>query len=183
MSLPLLSASQSLQLSDTVTYIPRVHEFPELFAPLQHLRCFPKAGISNSQCGAYSANRWWLPDAYVNNATCACQTTPNDATANCVRKFLQDRLAAYPPYIVQWSAFAKQLGTLVPWWSYEGWVQGVLTPLIYQDHVDAYRECCCPCGPAPYPAWIGVTSVPLPCGVVGESIRWFGSCHCTPGAW
>jgi len=58
--------------------------------------CVPAAGITKSSCTAYFSNAWWLPLAYANNTTCACQTTPNSPTANCVRKFLQDRLAATP---------------------------------------------------------------------------------------
>jgi hypothetical protein len=52
--------------------------------------------LSAYACGAYARNDWWLPDAYVNNATCACQTTPDEPRANCVRKVLQARLAATP---------------------------------------------------------------------------------------
>ena len=136
--------------------------------------CTPGPGIPPSQCAAYAANIWWLPSAYVNNATCACQQTPNVPTANCVRKFLQDRMVATPTWLKVLAASQK----LNP-----AFVQAVLTPRIYQDHVDAYRQCCCPCGPAPYPAWIGVTTVPLPCSAVGAAIRQFGSCHCTPGSW
>lgn len=66
---------------------------------------------------------------------------------------------------------------------YHLFVQAALTPRIYQDHVDAYRSCCCPSGPAAYPAWIGVTTAPLPCPTVGWSIRQFGSCNGTPGRW
>ncbi len=60
----------------------------------------------------------------------------------------------------------------------------LVTPRIYADHVAAYAGCCCPSGPADYWAWVGVTTVPIPvCDLVGLTIRWFGSCHGTPGAW
>lgn len=62
-------------------------------------QCIPGTGIPPTQCGAYLRNIWWLPNAYVNNATCACETTPDSPTANCVRKFLQDRLAATPLWV------------------------------------------------------------------------------------
>jgi len=142
--------------------------------------CTPAAGITNSTCSAYRANDWWLPSAYVNNATCACKTTPNVATANCVRKFLQDRLAAAPTLLKSRAAAQKALGITSPV-MYEVYVQSVLTPLIYKDHVDAYRSCCCPSGPAPYGDWRGVTAIPVqPCALVGGFIKKFGSCT---GSW
>ncbi|MBZ0303137.1 MAG: DUF4157 domain-containing protein [Anaerolineae bacterium] len=144
--------------------------------------CTPGSGISNSTCSAYASNSFWLPLAYVNNATCACQQTPNTTTANCVRKTLQDRLAATPTAIVAAATAAKVMEIINPT-AYQTFVQATLTPLIYADHVIAYSSCCCPSGPAPYPAWVGVTTVPLPCSTVGEAIRYFGSCHGTPGAW
>jgi hypothetical protein len=141
-------------------------------------------GIPPSDCGAYFANSWWLPLAYVNNATCACQRTPNVATANCVRKFLQDRMRSTSWWLKALAASQKpmELNPLThP--SYIAFVQAALTPGIYRDHVDAYSSCCCPSGPASYPSWIGVTTVPLPCPTVGWAINKFGSCHGTPGTW
>jgi uncharacterized protein DUF4157 len=146
--------------------------------------CTPAAGLPNTSCSAYWANAWWLPLAYANNATCACQETPNTPTAKCVRKKLQDRLAATPGGIKAAAAALKGLEVSpVTYSSYQVAVQALLTPRIYDDHVDAYRSCCCPSGPASYPAWIGVTAAPLPCSVVGYAIRRFGSCHGTPGRW
>ena len=121
--------------------------------------CTPASGIPNTNCGAYAANRWWLPSACVNNATCACQTTPNVPTANCVRKLLQDRLAATPGWLKVMLFSHKSLDNPTTYAQYQAFVQAFLTPGIYRDHVDAYRSCCCPSGPAPYPVWIGVTSV------------------------
>ena len=141
---------------------------------------------TSSNCSAYLANSWWLPMAYVNNGTCACLTTPNSRTANCVRAFLQDRLAATPTWLKTIAVTQKPNDNpLLPTYpAYQAFVQTVLTPRIYQDHVDAYANCCCPSGPAPYPSWIGVTTVPIqPCSLVGLSIRYFGSCHGTPGTW
>jgi hypothetical protein len=146
--------------------------------------CTPAPGLTPSNCSAYLAHAWWLPLAYINNATCACQETPNEPTANCVRKFLQDRLAATPGWVKAMAAIQKpneNIPAMYP--SYQAFVQAFLTPRIYADHVDAYAHCCCPSGPAPYPAWIGVTTVPMPCAAVGWSIRQYGSCHGTPGAW
>lgn len=165
-----------------MTYRRRLAHGPVLGFPQSSFQlgeqCIPAPGIPNTNCSAYAANSWWLPLAYVNNATCACRTTPNSPTANCVRKFLQDRLAATPRLLKAAAAAAKALPT------YPAFVQTVLTPRIYRDHVDAYRSCCCPSGPAPYWSWVGVTTVPIqPCSLVGGSIRRFGSCHGTPGTW
>lgn len=142
--------------------------------------CTPPKGIPNTDCSAYGANSWWLPPAYVNNATCACKATPNEPSADCVRKFLQDRLASTPTSLKTAATGAKLVGGL----AYEAFVQTALTPRIYQDHVDAYKSCCCPSGPAPYASWIGVTTVPIPsCSLIGHFINKYGSCHGTPGAW
>ena len=145
--------------------------------------CTPGPGISNSDCAAYVQNAWWLPLAYVNNATCACLETPNTPTANCVRKFLQDRMAATPWWLKTMAAGQKPMETMNHV-AYQSFVQTMLTPRIYDDHVDAYRTCCCPSGPADYWSWIGVTTIPIqPCSWVGAAIREFGSCHGTPGQW
>jgi outer membrane protein OmpA-like peptidoglycan-associated protein len=148
--------------------------------------CTPGTGIPNTVCSAYAANSWWLPQAYVGNATCACSTTPNISEYNCIRKFLQDRLAAAPPTLKTLAASQKHLesGDTLEFLAYEGFVLDNLTPIIYKDHVDAYRSCCCPSGPAPYAAWKGVTTVPLVnCSLVGEAIKWTGNCRGTPGTW
>jgi hypothetical protein len=148
--------------------------------------CSIGGGVPNSTCSAYAANSWWLPFAYVNNATCACAETPNVPTAKCVRKFLQDRLAATSGWLKASAVAQKPLDNpALPaaYGTYQTFVQTFLTPQIYRDHVDAYASCCCSSGPAAYPAWVGVTSVPLPCAAVGTAIRQFGSCHGTPGTW
>ena len=37
--------------------------------------CTPAAGYPDTNCSGYARNGWFLPAAYVNNATCACSTT------------------------------------------------------------------------------------------------------------
>jgi hypothetical protein len=143
--------------------------------------CKPAEGTTS--CDAYEENAWWLPSAYVHNATCACQETPKEPKSNCIRKFLQDRMVATPKPIKDRAATMKSLDNTLTYPPYQVYVQTELTPRIYLDHVDAYRSCCCPSGPAPYPAWMGVTSVPLSCEAVKKSIMLFGSCHGTPGEW
>ncbi len=137
-----------------------------------------------SNCNAYSRNAWWLPTAYVWNATCACLHTPNTKTANCVRHTLQDRLER-TPRAIKLTALAMKPKEISDPPVYHAFVQSVLTPLIYTDHVIAYRDCCCTHGPAPYPAWMAVATIPvIPCSLVGTTIRYLGgSCHGTTGCW
>jgi hypothetical protein len=149
--------------------------------------CNPAPGYPPSHCSVYAANAWWLPLAYVNNATCACTATPNVPTANCVRKHLQGSLAATPGVLKATAAAMKMFelspipGTYV---MYQTFVQTMLAPGIYADHVAAYRSCCCPFGPAPYADWIGVTAIPFqPCSLVGWFINNFGSCTGAPNSW
>lgn len=142
-------------------------------------QCTPAPGIPSSDCSIYGSNAWWLPTAYVQNATCACLVTPNEPKANCVRKFLQDRLRAYP----SWEKSLLAASKIGDYAEYQAVVQAVLTPQIYKDHVDAYAACCCPCPPASYEKWIGVTSVPLPCSFVKTAIFEKGPCNCKPGLW
>lgn len=151
--------------------------------------CTPGAGLrpSAGNCAAYAANSWWLPNAYVNNATCACTETPDSTTANCIRKTLQDKMAATPTSV---KSAAKAMKAHDNYFStdyatkYIPFVIRHITPRVYRDHVDAYRSCCCSAGPAPYSSWVGVTTTPVPlCSMVGASIRLFGSCHGTPGTW
>lgn len=187
----------SATLSPQAAQIARQTEQPVAPAPNQNTQaaqnngaqngatagCTPGAGISNSTCSAYAINSYWLPQAYVNNATCACKVTPNVPTANCVRKFLQDRLAAAPTSLKVAGASMKVIEATNPV-LYQGFVQSALTPTIYKDHVDAYRSCCCPSGPAPYVDWVGVTSIPFqPCQLVGWFIERYGSCTGATDHW
>ena len=175
--------SHTLESGETLR-IARLEEASPTAEPAAETLCIPGPGIPPTNCSAYAANSGWLPFAYVNNATCACLTTPNSPTANCVRKFLQDRLAATPTWLKAMVAMQKINDNPATYPVYSAFVQTFLTPRIYRDHVDAYSSCCCPSGPAPYPAWIGVTTVPIrPCSLVGLTIRYFGSCHGTPGRW
>lgn len=149
--------------------------------------CTPCSGILPSVCGAYAANRHWLPDPYVFNATCACTRTPNGPKANCIRKILQDRLAGTPAALKARAARMKRLynrGAL-SLLDYNGFVVRHLTPRIYRDHVIAYRTACCPSGPAPFPAWIGVTTIRMPnCTSVWLAILFGGgSCSGRWGRW
>jgi hypothetical protein len=142
--------------------------------------CTPGKGVKPDHCDIYNDNLYWLPYAYAHNATCACEETPDTPSANAVRKFLQQRLAATPADV---KSKAKTAKALLSAGVYEAWVVSNLTPRIYQDHVDAYAAGCCTSGPAPYEAWVAVTTIPTPCFAVGLSILQYGSCHGTPGKW
>ena len=149
--------------------------------------CTPCSGIPPSVCSAYAANRRWLPDPYVFNATCACTRTPNGPKANCIRKILQDRLASTPAALKARAARMKRLynSGAINLLDYNSFVVQHLTPRIHSDHVIAYRTACCPSGPAPYPAWIGVTTVTMPnCTSVWLAILFGGgSCSGRWGRW
>jgi hypothetical protein len=136
-------------------------------------------------------NSWWLPDAYVYNAECACAYIPTKSdTGNCIRQFLVTRIndeTRYNAEFRQEMADQKEeynsnpVQNLV---AYKTFILNNFTPMIYQDHQDAYSECCCVGGPAFYAAWEGVTTVPMPnCQSVVTSIEVFGSCSDHPGQW
>ncbi|MDX1382334.1 MAG: hypothetical protein R3190_01760 [Thermoanaerobaculia bacterium] len=147
--------------------------------------CTPAAGPPPDDCGGYAAHSDWLPDAYVTNATCACETTPDQDTSNCVRGLLQEALTDIRPDLRHEALTRKrQLRDDGDRIRYDEWVVEHLTPVIYQWHRAAYESCCCTHGPAPYDDWIGVTTVEIrDCAVIEEAIDVFGSCHGTPGRW
>ena len=149
-------------------------------------------------------NGWWLPEAYQINAQCACETLPiNSGPADCIRQFLYNKLSDSNKYSLEFKQTAadmktkynqNQLGDL---FQYKNYVLTVFTPLIYQDHVDAYEsnilsknyfllflECCCVGTPAPYIDWEMVATIPLyNCQLIQVSVDIFGSCSGTPGQW
>ncbi len=149
--------------------------------------CVTAEGIPPSQCSAYAAHKDWLPPAFVQNATCACEKTPDEPSANAVRLTLQNELASTDP------AFVQLCREKLAWLNehpieraieYELWVAQHFAPVAYLWHVRAYQSGCCPCGPAPFIDWVAVCTIPIPlCKLVEEAIDWFGSCHCTPGKW
>jgi hypothetical protein len=146
--------------------------------------CEPKTGPLPNECTEYTQNASWLPDAYVRNAFCACSKTPDSPTANCVRGYLREALANAGDLKTQWGEQKKKLEDGGAKEVYDAYVLATITPVIYRWHADAYESCCCKLGPAPYPDWIGVTTVNLEdCSVVNEMIDLFGSCHGTPGRW
>ncbi len=136
-------------------------------------------------------NSWWLPEAYIYNANCACSTIPTDSnTANCIRQFLVFRMNDQSRYN---TTFKNKLADMKKEYNehkathaaiYKEYIVKHLTPMIYQDHHDAYDKCCCKGTPAFYAAWEAVTTVKMPtCTSVKDSIQLFGSCSKHPGRW
>ena len=143
-------------------------------------------GYENTNCSFYDSAevREWMPNAYLDNAKCACSTMPNCPSATCVRKYIQvghHKLLGISPEI---KARAKELkkngGALL----YHQFVQEELVPFFYKEHVNAYEVCGCPSGPAPYWAWQAVSIVKhIPCPVIKHSIFQTGPCHGIRGYW
>eukprot|EP00330_Aristerostoma_sp_ATCC50986_P001417 CAMPEP_0114578678 /NCGR_PEP_ID=MMETSP0125-20121206/3188_1 /TAXON_ID=485358 ORGANISM="Aristerostoma sp., Strain ATCC 50986" /NCGR_SAMPLE_ID=MMETSP0125 /ASSEMBLY_ACC=CAM_ASM_000245 /LENGTH=102 /DNA_ID=CAMNT_0001768929 /DNA_START=276 /DNA_END=584 /DNA_ORIENTATION=+ len=98
-----------------------------------------------------------------------------------------DNYTKYPESFRQAMADQKQeyeQNPLTGLIGYKKYVIDNFTPLIYDDHKDAYSQCCCEGTPAFYASWVGVTTVPMPtCGSVEAAIDLFGSCDNTPGHW
>jgi hypothetical protein len=142
--------------------------------------CASGIGPSESNCAAYKANDDWLTPAFVQNATCACEKTPDCDSANAVRKTLQDELANTPDSFKDEARKMMAKGGL----EYELWIATVFAPQAYKWHIKAYQSGCCKCGPAPFVDWVMVCTIPIKwCWLVDEAINLFGSCNCTPGKW
>jgi hypothetical protein len=143
--------------------------------------------IPNTECAKYKQNSWWLPDAYVHNATCACKATPNDSAANIIRAVLQQRLENTPDSLKKRMEQAKTAmkNHTISKRKYRKLVKQYLTPVIYNDHVIAYDTGNCKGDPACYFAWKFVTTrYAGGCGMVYFFIRWGGgSCSGKWGKW
>ena len=92
-------------------------------------------------------NGWWIPDAYKVNALCACQTLPvNNGPADCIRQFLYSRINDSNRYSSEFRQTAADMksqytqnifGNIL---SYPNYILTNFTPLIYQDHLEAYSS-------------------------------------------
>lgn len=146
--------------------------------------CKPAPGPAPSQCEEYAQNADWLPPAYVRNAFCACSKTPDVPTANCVRGYLRQKILNAGELKTKWGAEKKKRDQGIDVLAYDAYMVEQITPVIYGWHKEAYAQCCCKGGPAPYDDWIGVTTVDLEdCNLVDAMIDLFGSCDGTPGRW
>lgn len=136
-------------------------------------------------------NSNWLPDAYIHNAVCACQSIPTTSyQGNCIRQYLATQLTnttKYSDSFKQEMAEQKENYLAHPYEdlvAYKEFIIDTFVPMIYADHQNAYKECCCVGTPAFYDSWEAVCTVDVPtCPMVYESIITFGSCDATPGSW
>ena len=120
-------------------------------------------GQNKIDCKAYKENEDWLPTAFVINATCACQETPDELRANIIRKELQMQLLQFPTSLKELAKQQKQLflsGKLSKK-KYNRFIKQWLTPIIYSNHVTAYQTANCKGNPAPYWTWKVVTTIPI----------------------
>eukprot|EP01127_Copromyxa_protea_P019510 TRINITY_DN6356_c0_g1_i1.p1 TRINITY_DN6356_c0_g1~~TRINITY_DN6356_c0_g1_i1.p1 ORF type:complete len:177 (-),score=26.40 TRINITY_DN6356_c0_g1_i1:17-547(-) len=152
--------------------------------------CTIVGNATKDQCVYYEQNMDWLPTAYVKSATCACTGAKglwddgwNSPTSHCVRNFL---LAGHRAINDTFKAEmrAKKEKYCVPAIcnpEYLFWIEKNWVPIAYKVHVDAYRHCCCPKGPAPFWSWQalmlnyeGIVGCPL----IVTAIEGFGKCGC-----
>lgn len=72
-----------------------------LFSSIVSFSCFTQEMVESSElglppdqstCEIYSKHTDWLPDAFVNNAICACLKIPDQSNANIIRQVLIERL-------------------------------------------------------------------------------------------
>jgi hypothetical protein len=141
------------------------------------------AGIPPSveNCAIYTQNADWLPEAYVQNARCACLTTPNEEKANIIRHYLQTELQGIADSTKQEMRQKKQLvaAKKLSRSKYNRFIRRYFTPLIYQQHVAAYQAATCAGDPAPYYAWELICTHSIKnCQTVWFSIKCLGgSCY------
>lgn len=153
--------------------------------------CSPAGSVPIGGCRFYEQNSDWLPPAYVFNATCICThlsrkgllteewRVGDDPTAQCARAKAVAQIATAPEQL-------REQGRLCN--SKEGPERDAcfaqyVAPALYQMHLKAYTECCCPCGPSAEVSWMAMTTERTSCPSVGELFDIFGSCNGTPGKW
>ena len=134
-----------------------------------------------ANCDVIKKHSWWLPDAYINNATIACLVVPDESKSNIIRWTLQEQLNNTPNEIKLQAAKKKeayQTGNLSKR-KYRKYIIKNLTPLIYKHHQIAYKNAGCKGDPAPYQSWKFVTTRAVESRkFIWFSIRCFGgSCY------
>ncbi len=138
-------------------------------------------------CEIYEKHQDWLPDAFVNNANCACLKIPQEPRADTIRKILAERLAATPDSIKNLARTTKIAfqNKEISKREYKKFIVKYITPSIYQDHIIAYQKAGCNGDPAPFFGWKQITTRKVKsCNMVWFSIRYFGgSCSGKWGKW
>ncbi len=140
-----------------------------------------------STCEIYSKHTNWLPDAFVNNAICACLKIPDQSNANIIRQVLIERLDSVEITVKSRGIEMKNLflAKEISKYQYNKFVKKVITPIIHEDHVIAYEKAGCKSDPAPYFGWKQITTRKIKsCKLIWFSIRYFGgSCSGKWGRW
>lgn len=142
---------------------------------------------TEENCNFYKLNENWLPDAFINNATCACQTTPDEEKANIIRKLIQEQIDAIPVEVKVLAAQKKQdlKDGKIRKHAYKRYVKKELSGRIHHMHVAAYDQAGCKGNPARKWAWKLVTVKKIKnCKTVWFSIRCLGgSCSACLCKW
>ena len=113
-----------------------------------------------STCEIYSKHTDWLPDAFVNNAICACLKIPNEPSANIIRQVLIERLDSVDLTLKVKAIDMKSLlyKKEISKHAYNRFVKKEITPMIHEDHIIAYEKAGCKSDPAPYFGWKQITT-------------------------
>eukprot|EP01124_Arcella_intermedia_P009935 TRINITY_DN16501_c0_g1_i1.p1 TRINITY_DN16501_c0_g1~~TRINITY_DN16501_c0_g1_i1.p1 ORF type:complete len:185 (-),score=16.62 TRINITY_DN16501_c0_g1_i1:59-613(-) len=146
---------------------------------------------NSSACHFYQDNLDWLPTAYADSALCACTGSPglyddgwHSPSNACVRGYL---LHAHTNLVNQTmkdtmrALKAKYCTPLACDPDYLAWIEDNWIPIVYKVHVDSFRTCCCPEGPAPYVAWMALMFNYhgfLGCDSIVLAIELAGACGC-----
>ena len=146
--------------------------------------CRTSPGPSPAQCRLMGSDEDWLPPAYVRNAACRCQATPNSPSANCVRGRLEAELLAVPEATrSEWRRQKAALYREGRPGEYERWVQETAGREIYRWHERAHSRCCCPTALPPYEQWSALLVVPFDSCSEVRALSHFGSCRGATGRW
>lgn len=146
--------------------------------------CDPLIGFANySVCDAYNQYAYFLPDAMIHNTMSACQNTPIEPNANCVRYVLQEQLKTRFPSslrdeLAQWkSRLHRDNQSLLLRQLYSLFLMVNLTPVVYESHYEAYKMCCCVGAPSPQFTWHLIMLFKWDSFFIRWGINVLGSCH------
>jgi hypothetical protein len=141
-------------------------------------------GPPPSQCRLSGADADWLPPAYVSNATCRCQATPNSPSANCVRGKLDAILMEVPAKTrAAWRSQKTELQDAGQREAYDAWLHQTAAREIYRWHEQAHASCCCAASLPPYERWWLTVAVPFDSCSGAHALASFGSCRGQRGRW
>ena len=146
--------------------------------------CRMAPGPSPSQCRLSGTDADWLPPAYVHNANCRCQETPNSPSANCVRGELDAILMAVPAQTRdEWQRQKSKLYDASLHEDYDRWLHQTAGRDIYRWHQQAHARCCCSAALPPYAQWSSTVTTPFDACSRERALSSFGSCRGEPGRW